>query len=197
MFRFNPWPGSLYGTSASVYPFRLLVIAESMYDKKGTLNADSIIQMIRLSIRREKGSHAFYERLRRVFSDEPDRSRFWDSIVFHNYVQVPVGTRPRQRPTDEDWETSKEPFRQVLVTFKPEAAVVTGHELWRNLVRLGFATERNDSSSRGQICSGIPAMWCHHPSWCQRTKAYREEAMRRWAGFKAELTTQPHGRESA
>jgi ABC-type Fe3+-hydroxamate transport system substrate-binding protein len=68
-------------------------------------------------------------------SDEK-RREFWDSVAFYNYVQEYAGESPDGTVTDEMWSKAKEPFLEVLEELKPDALLVLGKKLSKNLPAL-------------------------------------------------------------
>ena len=64
---------------------------------------------------------------------DDQRSAFWESVAFDNYIQTSVGEHARDRPTPEMWEAAKKPFLQTLNRLKPEYLIVLGRELEKNV----------------------------------------------------------------
>jgi hypothetical protein len=64
-----------------------------------------------------------------------NKSEFWGSVVFYNYLQSFAGTGARQRPKKEQWtaEESAEAFQDILDCFEPDRVLVLGKDLWTNL----------------------------------------------------------------
>jgi hypothetical protein len=55
---------------------------------------------------------------------------FWHSIAFYNFVQVPVGTGPRQAPQSCAFLDARAAFRAVMEALSPERIIVCGKRLW-------------------------------------------------------------------
>ena len=70
----------------------------------------------------EKGGKVNYEQ----FMD------FWNSIMFYNYVQVPMDGS-RKEPTQKEYEDSQDAFFEVLEEYKPDLIDIWG---WRLLGKL-------------------------------------------------------------
>jgi hypothetical protein len=130
---FEPWIGQRH--SEGFAGRRVLLLGESHY-----LDADGyeprnftsgVIQ--RWAI---KGPTApYFTRICRLMLGGPipsltERTTFWDSVVFYNYVQAWVGTGPRQRPTPANWATGEPGLRSVMTAYSPEVMIVLGADLW-------------------------------------------------------------------
>jgi hypothetical protein len=57
---------------------------------------------------------------------------FWQSVVFYNYVQVPM-SGSRKSPTAEDFADGVVPFFEVLAAYQPDLVIVWGKRLWEHL----------------------------------------------------------------
>ncbi|HEX9484175.1 MAG TPA: hypothetical protein VF929_06320 [Gemmatimonadaceae bacterium] len=100
-----------------------------------------------------------------------ERTAFWESVAFYNYVQAWVDGGPRSRPTAADWATGPTPFQSVLESLKPDCILVLGQELWWNVPRPASETavllaQSGTVTIRLYQVVGrqIPAGMIHHPS---------------------------------
>lgn len=118
---------------------KTLILGESLYGKLGTeydnFNADVVKEWA------FGKPSAFFSKITKSMLRLPSqqdlsddqRAQFWNSVAFYNYVQKLVGDGPRQRPSPNLWEQSKEAFLEVLSQLNPDVCVVFGMELWSNL----------------------------------------------------------------
>lgn len=91
---------------------------------------------------------------------------FWNSIAFYNFVQVAVGTGPRQAPSRENFVSAHSAFRIVLDAIKPERIVVCGKRLWRNMEEVSNELFKHDFMQGYGLSEG-KIVWClatNHPS---------------------------------
>jgi len=167
--KFFPWVGNAYEDGYRDRKF--LILGESEYQRPGyTLESDLVSLLI------AGGKHRFYRKVYRSISNESIEhfDSFWKSVAFYNFVQVAVGTGPRQRPSKEMWRVSETPFRLVLSRLKPDRILVLGQELWCNLWNLGIMSEESEGSSRFFLtceerrvrtaCIRHPASWGFRPA---------------------------------
>jgi hypothetical protein len=131
---FEPWVGPQY-RSAGLDRCRLLILGESHY---GSEKWDPPGEFTRAVIKRwaidGPTGRFFTVTCRLVRGGEipsvEQRTSFWNSVAFFNYVQDWVGEQPRDRPKPEQWAKSAEPFRRVLRELQPHAILVLGQDLW-------------------------------------------------------------------
>jgi hypothetical protein len=92
------------------------------------------------------------------------RHTFWHSVAFYNYIQEFVGSRARERPTEEMWNDAEKPFFMILTKLKPDFILVLGKSLWDGM------PNKNSSDDSGSSCkyivNGHPAiaLRINHPS---------------------------------
>jgi hypothetical protein len=135
-----PWVGAAY-ESAGFDGLKVLLLGESQYDtREGTaLNRQppKLERTRRLvekwAIGRRK--HRFYTTSAKLVEGPGGEggAAFWRRVAFYNYIQEVVGSRPRQRPTNEMWDSAQAPFLDVLEQLRPDCVVVLGKALWRAL----------------------------------------------------------------
>lgn len=77
--------------------------------------------------------------------------KFWDSVIFYNYVQSSV-EKSRTQPTEEQFKNSKDAFEEILTKCKPNLILVWGRRSWDNL------DNSLENDNRFEI------FWIYHPS---------------------------------
>lgn len=138
--RIYPWLGESYGQG--IFKHRVLVLGESEYQvREGqAASKDDTRWCVRHVIKSDKQS-AFFRNIATMFlghtpEDKTERSRFWNSIVFYNYVQEHVGFGAGTRPTSLMWRgVAPTAFREVLRRHTPDYVLVLGFGNWNWLVR--------------------------------------------------------------
>lgn len=63
---------------------------------------------------------------------QEERVAFWESIMFYNYIQEPLGG-PRLAPTQELYAAAKEAFTEVLEEYRPDGVIVWSNRLYNVL----------------------------------------------------------------
>jgi hypothetical protein len=91
-----------------------------------------------------------------------ERTAFWNSVVFYNYVQAWVGTGPRQRPTPANWATGEVGLRSVMTAYSPQVMIVLGADLWWHVARTLAPTPGKFVGTFSSGTTTIAAV--HHPS---------------------------------
>ncbi|MDE0029884.1 MAG: DUF2442 domain-containing protein [Deltaproteobacteria bacterium] len=136
--KFQPWKGKGYGKPNDLgLPTNLLILGESHYGD--TENWERWHGQPTKGVVGEyckEGGYLFFTKiLHTVLGQETstDRSRFFDSIAFYNYVQRSVGAAPDIPPTKEMWEEAAAPFRATLECLRPTHIVACGMRLWDNM----------------------------------------------------------------
>lgn len=172
--RFHPWVGSRY-RSGGPWKRRLLVLGESHYSGNKR-EPRTLTQDLTLGYIHGRHSHPFWTRTAQVVTGEPvdrlDRSGFWNSVAFHNYVQEIVARSPRRAPTADAWRRSEQPFHEVLRALKPDVILVLGVRLWSWLPDTGRNESPITMDSRERDCYSYPtargrramATFINHPS---------------------------------
>jgi hypothetical protein len=162
--RFLPWVGENYHSCGGAFGVRLLLVGESMYERQpGSLTAQSVPNMIG-SILRAEWTHRFYTTVWRTVGPGQELTTFWNAVAFYNFVQTPVGNRPRQRPSEQAWAESGEAFVAVLESLAPHAVLVLGQQLWWRLTNLQLMRQSTDGEGRLAVASAADAAYINHPS---------------------------------
>lgn len=178
--RFSPWnpPGD-----PRIYGVRLLVLGESHYEEPPLwiedgriIPADFTAGIIKdwgiCPTRRHPFFAGVFECLtgERWENDSRRLSEFWHSLIFYNYVQKLVKGGARTAPSRADWTISHTVFRQTLEMLRPEAILVLGRRLWRNMededVVVRESSDPLETVVGYRLADGrlIPAMHVRHPS---------------------------------
>lgn len=106
-------------------------------------------------------------------SPSPDEAaEGWRKIAFANFIQTFAGTGARQRPSTEQWNQARSVFPLLLEYLRPDAILVLGWELWKNLPNDGQAIDAIEAPIRNREVWLLPfpngeaiATWAFHPSW--------------------------------
>lgn len=129
--------------------------------KKGILEAESWMRT--------------FTRFTNVFLGEKvgdeDLLRFWDRVMFYNYVQYPT-QGPRKSPTKQDFENSETAFFEILEEYRPDLIIIWGARLEKELPLKNKTISNfeilNESGHKFHYydISGkkIPAYAIYHPS---------------------------------
>ena len=190
---FWPWVGPEYEEGFNGH--RLLVLGESHYChikckecnaeacmKQGYSEEDfhnQTIEVIDGYLHAYEGEHfqqtfLCFERavLGKTASDE-EQEAFWNHLAFYNYVQNDLHkeTGSRTNLGSADSAASKEAFREILETLKPDKVIVWGKRLYKYLPDWGgseseIKTENGCTPVWTYPINGkeIPCMAVHHPS---------------------------------
>lgn len=184
--RFEPWVGERYGSDDNPFGVRLLLVGESMYERHpGSLTSRIVPDMIG-SIVRGEWKHRFYTTLRRTVGPEQELRSFWHGLAFYNFVQVPVGDGPRQRPSEQAWAQSREAFVAVLTSLAPQAVLFLGRQLWWQASLLRLVIPSAEGVGRTLAGHEAEAAGINHPSsrgftpghWAERIAGLLDRARR-------------------
>jgi hypothetical protein len=131
---FSPWKGDIYGSK----DVRLLILGESHHGTNPT--PDWTVNVVRRYIANKETESWFptFTKIGQVVTgrkrSEIDRSQFWNSIAFYNYVQeVVAGFARGPRPTPEMFTRSQPAFQEVISELRPTHILALGMHLWRNM----------------------------------------------------------------
>jgi len=139
---FKPWVGAEYA-SGGIFGKRILVLGESHYtdgepDSNMTNNVLNEYLSYELAIPSHLQSFIKFERsLVGTAADCSIRKRIWNSVVFYNYLQIPM-SGPRQAGRKSDYANSAEAFFEVLEEHRPEYMIVWSYRLWDALPANGW-----------------------------------------------------------
>jgi|GEM_PF-207315 len=140
--KFHPWKEEGYGKVNDFgLPANLLILGESHYGNPGDWdrwNGQPTVGVVREYC--EEGGYPFFTKIMRTVlgPDTPadtseQRSGFFESVAFYNYVQCSVGSAPDIPPTQEMWDEAAAPFRTTLESLRPTHILACGMRLWDNM----------------------------------------------------------------
>ena len=137
---FDPWIGHRYQTEG-LNGASLLILGESQYDTDLAAPLPGLRERDGLSTHRIVQDwgidrpNAFFTKIIKLVSGQlqcmptqEDKARFWDRVVFYNYVQWWM-PGPRSRPSQEMWQSAQGPFLRVLEECQPQIVLVLGKAL--------------------------------------------------------------------
>lgn len=144
--KFIPWVGSEY--AQGINGKRVLVLGESHYCAHEseavpqlTIN---IIHHILNPNNEHEGFMNTYTKFGRALAGkqqyDSDRQAVWNSVIFYNFVQVPI-SEARKAPKQQDFVDAEAPFLTVLEQYRPDCVIVWGSRLYNNLPHKGYQTE--------------------------------------------------------
>lgn len=141
--RFLPWVGDNYETGWNGK--RVMVLGESHYCSSPTEAVPQITQTIIADLMDASSEHEGYKNTYTKFANalaghtlsSDERGKLWHSVLFYNYVQVPI-SGPRISPTEQEFAGSEEAFFEVLDTYLPDLIIAWGKRLYNNLPRRGY-----------------------------------------------------------
>lgn len=137
----HPWCGDKY-EKPTIFPYRTLIMGESNYTESDKFGSDLVIacvldDMSDAADRDTQGFCKFATKIRRVIFGRETQitpEEFWRNAGFYNFVQYLVGGKSKERPTNQMWIDSVEPFSEVVSQLKPERILVLGKANWINLL---------------------------------------------------------------
>ena len=118
---FLPWIGKHYSTTGFGGK-RILALGESHYCEKSSDAAEDITRKVIADLFDPHSEYEAYKNTYTKFAEAllghdclsfEDKERFWNSIAFYNYVQVPM-TGARLAPSQKDFRDSEAAFFEVL-----------------------------------------------------------------------------------
>jgi hypothetical protein len=136
---YMPWKGDIYESSSP----RLLLLGESHYGDAAE-HGNATIQLTQDYISGEM-NHRFWTDTMNAVRGKPssveDRTTFWQSVAFYNFVQKSAGASAGIAPTKEMFDASVEAFFTMLDELKPRAILVLSTRLWNNLPGTGHRSQ--------------------------------------------------------
>ena len=113
-----------------------MLVGEAHYALPGEEHPNFTIDVVRY--RGLETRNGFFTRIAKLFLNAPpgkylsdaDRTAFWDSVAFYNFVQSFPGDRPRIRPTEGMWLEGQACFPSVVGELDPELVVALGSDLY-------------------------------------------------------------------
>ena len=161
---FLPWVGADYERSGGIFGLKLLILGESMYEKRvGSINADGITRMIHNVLARQN-PHRFFTKIHHTIGNKNGVEHFWNSVLFYNFVQTIVGEKPRRSPTAKMWQYSVPAFKTILAIHRPCVVVVLGRRLWKHLGLLNVIVPSDDGFGKVDSQCQTIAAFINHPS---------------------------------
>ena len=215
--KFCPWEGEGYGKANNIgLPARLLILGESHYgdpvDWDNQWNGQPTVGVVRDYC--DVGGYPFFTKIiRTVLGPEistdmaAQRSRFFDSVAFCNYVQCSVGDAHYERPTQEMWEEAAAPFLATLESLRPTHVLACGMTLWDSMPECEGAWRPPCEKLIGWFDSmKFPTPWppksilgfyrhsegqsavlaIHHPSWKRYQPSAWHPVVKRFLEYRVE-----------
>ena len=139
---FQPFVGKDYA-NGGIFGKRILVLGESHYMNEEnredcmvpTFTQDIVEWYLDENKERKPWMPTYLKFERSLVGEETDqeeRLKIWNSIMFYNYLQVPM-YGPREAGTDEQYQQSENAFFEVLEKYRPEYVIAWGKRLWEKL----------------------------------------------------------------
>lgn len=174
---FRPFVGQQYDAHPAL-PGRLLVLGESHYLRKPEDDTPDftirLLQSVAADHMMPGWRTRYFKNLFFLLTGERNRSvsqdrwkGFWNSLAFYNYCQTRRLTRPLMRPTPQEWESAREPFRTVLAKLRPDFVLVTGYQVSGHATALSASVATADNDGIWLPLSGAGyalARGIYHPS---------------------------------
>ena len=137
--RFHPWKGEGYGKANDFgLPANLLILGESHYGNPRGWDDQVTVGVVREYCR--DGGYSFFTKIMRTVlgPDAPadaaeQRTGFFESVAFYNYVQSSAGDTHDAPPTRKMWEGAAAPFHTTLESLRPTHILACGMRLWDNM----------------------------------------------------------------
>ena len=138
---FQPFVGKDYA-NGGIFGKRIMVLGESHYitDDSGSPSFTNEIVDWHLDPKKPRSNpflRTFVKFERTLIGEDAgqeERVEIWNSLLFYNYLQVPMGG-PREAGTFDDYQQAAAPFYEVIERYQPEHIIVWGYRLWDHLPR--------------------------------------------------------------
>nr|WP_321373333.1 hypothetical protein [uncultured Bacteroides sp.] len=147
---FEPWVGENY-ENGGMFGKKVMALGESLYcgggcpecgkgkaDESGnncwtTQKAVNSILYDYDNCDNWKKTYLKFERsLVNKETEQELRNEIWNSLLFHNYLQIPMD-KAREAGSCEDYKTAEKAFFEVLEKYRPEKIIVWGRRLWKKM----------------------------------------------------------------
>jgi hypothetical protein len=144
--RIAPWVGDQYGQATGVFRQRTLILGGSQYSEgyENFHTAEGVAEWLTFTNDvvyyylnpEEKGKwkKTYTTFINSVFgcqTDEEQRGRFFDSVIFYNYLQEIAGASASEAGNfDYHAPVHFEAFREILETHQPEVVISWGSKVW-------------------------------------------------------------------
>ena len=140
---FLPWVGDTYHTGWNGK--RIMVLGESHYCASIEDAVPQITNRIIADLFDAESEHEGYKNTYIKFANAlagkkltlAEREKLWQSVLFYNYVQVPI-SGARIAPTTQEFAQSASAFFEILDTYRPDCVIAWGKRLYNNLPRQGY-----------------------------------------------------------
>jgi hypothetical protein len=152
---FDPWVGKDYGKDGSLFKQKIMVLGASSYcdtcpdcgDRQKYPDCTNFItrSVVEVYLGRNKTPAAgkkgswkktftsFVNSMLGKSSSKNDRERFFDSVVFYNYLQVSAGIDPYSAGNyPHGDQRHHEAFLEVLKKCSPDVVICWGDRVWEN-----------------------------------------------------------------
>lgn len=142
---FTPWIGENYKTG--INNKKTIILGEAHYlndvennnwnlpEKKPKFTKACISAQIGIDKGDGVWTHPFFTKIVSAITgitspNNDQKTEFWNSVIFMNYIQEFVDGGARKRPTKSQWEQAVSYFQNIVMIHKPENILVFGYDLW-------------------------------------------------------------------
>jgi hypothetical protein len=134
--RIMPWIGTQY--LKGYWGTRILIVGESHYNNHKRIVGKSLSMLTKDVLVESQfdldWKSRFLTNIAASFighiPDASERSGFWNSVAFYNYIQNASIPRPGTAPTHEMLSTSLEGFKNVISTLRPKLILIFSYRVW-------------------------------------------------------------------
>ncbi len=179
MIHFLPYVGANYSTGG-IFGKRIMILGDSHYcenvsDAVPTLTRDVIEYYLDPASENEGWMQTFrkFERsLVNKGTTNAESQMIWNSLLFYNFLQVPL-SGPRVAGTDAEYKDASRAFFEVIDQYRPEVIIVWGKRLWDKMPFERWTPSTNISAEGYTIESGYydlddgsraRTIYVYHPS---------------------------------
>ena len=102
--------------------------------------------------------------------------KFWNSISFYNYVQMPM-QKSRQSPTFDNFQKSLDSFKTTLEDLNPDFIIFWGKRLWNNFPKEDILEVQNEENLKLTFLNfekKYPILVVPHPASSKLTTNHSE-----------------------
>lgn len=142
--KFKPWVGNSY--LSGINGNKIMVLGESHYCAKESDATPDMTNRIITDLFNPDSEHEGYKNTYTKFiralsgdfslSSAEAKKKWWNKILFYNYVQFPI-SEAREAPSKAEFADSSPAFFEILEKFRPDCILVWGKRLYNNLPRQG------------------------------------------------------------
>ena len=185
---FDPYKGEFYGTGKSILSKKMLVVGASHYcqdfyecgNNCGIIAKNqkcpdftwSVFDTYFSSPERKRWMTTYTAFANSVFGFDAsfeDRCKFYQSVVFANYLQRTEGEKGNEK--HNSWfrnPQNADAFKQTIAEYAPEVVVIWGSRVWRALPWRDFIIDDAQSTDNAKKCTcrgnSFTLLQVHHPS---------------------------------